>query len=532
MRRRRNLEDNERISLFPFLAVLICTMGALLVLLVVISERAQAKARAELAAQSQALDVNKADAQQQLEALQVRIEHLETQHAEVSDVLAERRNLLSHVEDHMVRLRDELIRLRRALQEIEQFQVRGGADLKKLEAELQRLTQQIAESEKLLAEAQAAVGRQQPSYAIIPFETLNETNRRPVYLECHKDSIVLQPEGIEFGESDFARPLGVDNPLATAMRAASEFFARENPDEIAQLGRAYPLLIVRPSSINAYYAARAALDSWGSDFGYELVGEDWDLKYPSADPRLARVVQDAVEIARRRRQMIQQLGAGGPGSGSSGGSYGGSYGGGGSGGGRGSSSGGTAPAEPLPGPGFGRLVPSTSRQPTGDGDLRFNESGDSQSRASEASQGSALGPDSNGTSSQAAGAAGSSSGSMASMSLAEARGNDWALPNASKGSVAMTRPIRVECSADRLVIPPGDTRSNWHVIAIDGPTQEVIEKFVSAVWDHMEGWGIAGRGVYWKPILHVYVYPGGEGRAADLTALLEKSGLEVSLRRP
>ena len=43
----------------------------------------------------------------------------------------------------------------------------------------------------------------------------------------------------------------------------------------------------------------------------------------------------------------------------------------------------------------------------------------------------------------------------------------------------------------------------------------------------MRTWGIAGRGLYWKPILKLYVHPGGELRAKDLEALLDRSGLEV-----
>jgi len=46
MRSRRRSASAERISLFPFIAVLICTMGALLVLLVLMSQHAQATASA------------------------------------------------------------------------------------------------------------------------------------------------------------------------------------------------------------------------------------------------------------------------------------------------------------------------------------------------------------------------------------------------------------------------------------------------------------------------------------------------------
>ena len=54
--------------------------------------------------------------------------------------------------------------------------------------------------------------------------------------------------------------------------------------------------------------------------------------------------------------------------------------------------------------------------------------------------------------------------------------------------------------------------------------------FISAIWGHIEGWGIAGRGMYWRPVLQVWVAPGGEERFADLSALLDGSGLTVKRR--
>ena len=40
------------------------------------------------------------------------------------------------------------------------------------------------------------------------------------------------------------------------------------------------------------------MKSWGCDFGYELVGDDWKLAYPQPNPRLADVVRDAIASAR------------------------------------------------------------------------------------------------------------------------------------------------------------------------------------------------------------------------------------------
>jgi hypothetical protein len=112
-------------------------------------------------------------------------------------------------------------------------------------------------------------------------------------------------------------------------------------------------------------------------------------------------------------------------------------------------------------------------------------------------------------------------------SLAKSRGKNWALPGASQGSVGVTRPLRVEIAADRIVIDAGNPGVARQEIACCGATEAVVEQFVSNVWDQMRGWGIAGRGMYWRPVLNLHVLPGGQQRAAELKALLEGSGLDV-----
>ena len=55
----------------------------------------------------------------------------------------------------------------------------------------------------------------------------------------------------------------------------------------------------------------------------------------------------------------------------------------------------------------------------------------------------------------------------------------------------------------------------------------VLPRLVSGVWERMESWGIAGRGMYWRPLLQVDVAPGAERRFVELAALLEGSGMMV-----
>ncbi len=97
----------------------------------------------------------------------------------------------------------------------------------------------------------------------MPYEGPNQTRRQPIYLECRRDAVVVQPEGIRLTDPDFEEPLGPGNPLAMALRAAREYMlARHEFDP--QAGEPYPLLLVRPEGINAYSAARAAMKSWGN----------------------------------------------------------------------------------------------------------------------------------------------------------------------------------------------------------------------------------------------------------------------------
>ena len=110
--------------------------------------------------------------------------------------------------------------------------------------------------------------------------------------------------------------------------------------------------------------------------------------------------------------------------------------------------------------------------------------------------------------------------------MAAKRGADWGLRDAARGSVGVTRPIRVECYADRLVVVSDRSPADNKVIALGPRTASSIDTFVSAVWEHME-WGMAGRGMYWRPVLQVYVAPDAEQRFAELSALLEGSGLTV-----
>jgi len=566
----RKNPDDGRISLFPFLAVLLCMMGSLLVLLIIVSQRAQATALQEQAAKKPQPQAEGQKITEKLDDLRAHIDALQQARSKLSDRMAHDRQALSHLEDHARRLRDDVQRLQAEAKLLADSQNNQQQVSAKALAEAKRLEKLAEEAARLLAEVEKK-GRQ-PTYSIVPYDGPNPTRRRPIYLECQPDAIVIQPEGIVLRESDFDEPLGPDNPLAVALRAASEYLARQAGDPSA--GNPYPLLIVRPSSIRAYYAARAALQSWGEDFGYEMVDEDWKIQYIPPDPKLADVLESSVELARRRMELQRGPGGGRGGFGGDGSSMSdeeareGASRGGTPGGQRGHAAVGGGQAHPGMGSGTGSRTQEpgrnqgaagprypgqqsskgqgTSRNPqpesgnprTGNPGSGNPSNNDSQNGggtpAPAARPGETFVPASGANSNNRSGSAGGSEafGSTTpegegAQSLAKSRGKNWALPGASQGSVGVTRPLRIEVAADRIVIDAGNPGAARKEIPCTGATEVVVEQFVSNVWDQMRGWGIAGRGMYWRPMLNFHVLPGGQQRAAELKALLEGSGLDV-----
>jgi hypothetical protein len=112
-------------------------------------------------------------------------------------------------------------------------------------------------------------------------------------------------------------------------------------------------------------------------------------------------------------------------------------------------------------------------------------------------------------------------------SLADKRGQDWGLRDAASGAVPNSRPIRIDCYPDRLVLVPDDPRMPAKMVPFGDSSERSIDKLMAAVWEDMDSWGIAGRNMYWRPILSVNVAPGAEQRFEELTILLRGSGLNV-----
>jgi hypothetical protein len=659
MRRPTARRQQPGVALFPFLAVLICTMGSLIVLLVMVVQQARAGAHTQ-AQQAQAVDPEQVrQLKEQEEDLQWQADMLQQQREAFAQDLNSKRLELSHLEDHIRQLEDGA---RKLIAEVEALRKSGKgrlADSESAQQQLAELEREIDEKKKQVDAARKELLRRRPAYAIIPYDGPHGTQRRPMYIECTEAGIVLQPEGVVLSAEDFQGPMGPGNPLDAALRATREHWKRSGLE-----GEPYPLIVVRPTGAVAFGACRSAMKHWESEFGYELVDENSELKYPPADPQLAITLQRTVLDARQRQLTLAAampnrfasetkltsfraednlhpavdggepgLGFGsgpssnnaGPGLGGAGDrggapalSGGGSSRGPGSGGsslpggltapsmisaptapryaGNGATGGGTAgqPGQPgnltsggglasfgsqagqagsgsnsstanPPSRGYDASSPNSPSQATGGTSYAGGVAGGTAATGSKSPQGgNALGSMGSSAQSGAAGgtssagtatAQGASSGSASDQASAGSptatpsldftpqkakarkavknRGENWGLPNSSPKATAITRPIRIECYAEELRLLPekGDLRTPL-VVPIEGDLTQNLDALVDAVWRHMDRWGIAVLGGYWKPILTVDVKQGGEQRFLELQQLLRGSGIEVERKQP
>ncbi len=299
-RRREGISPN----LFPFLAVLVCTLGTLILLLALVSQNdGKATAAATQPAIPSAAEETVAEMAEASEELDRRMseakwyrEQIVAMRDQQTAELEERRTLQAHLEDHVRRLREDLKRL-----EAEVAIALASKDDKTEAADsIESIKAKIHEEETKISKLQSEQATSTPRIVIVPHKGPNGTDRRPVYVECRASGVYLQPENIAIDPKYLVEPSSVANPLAAALRTIRLHALQNYGDTVAP----YPLIIVRPGGIETYAAVRGAMKDWDDQFGYELVPDDVKLAFPETDPVLKDRVQVAINDAMVRQEAI------------------------------------------------------------------------------------------------------------------------------------------------------------------------------------------------------------------------------------
>jgi len=512
MRRRRFSQTTLKPSLFPFLAVLICTMGALIALLVLGVQ--QAHVHAEVVVQQQQSQTKQQlgkeeEEQIKREDLLWQQEILEQQRTKKTAQLAEHRLQLSHLEEHLRQLQNDWQRVQEKMRRLQQLQQQRQDQSQDWQQQLKDLEQQIKQAQEQLEVLRRQSSKADQGYAIVVYNGSQGTKRRPIYLECTDAGILIHPGGVQISHDDLDGPGGPGNPLDACLRTIREYLAQQGTIQ----EEPYPLLLVRPNAVYTYAMAREAMKSWEDEFGYELIEEKVPLKFSPPDENLKTLLLQTIQDARQRqislsRAMPSRFGERAseqyrpanshrrPKSPSS-------------------------PGTRVSGRGFG------AGQSSGAGrDPHFKEGTSSE-------QGPAV-TDSQLAANQATDGGGTPqafAGTDGEGGVATAPGNRkgaWGLPKKKFGSTEISRPVRVICTTDRLIIVPGRyERLAPFTTQTRGSVAGSLDQFVGTLWDYMENWGIAVAGGYWKPVLNVEVRPGANSHFEELKALLRSSGIEV-----
>ena len=481
MRRRRRNRSGISPSLFPFLAVLICTMGVMIVLLVLGVQQAQVDARVVVEEHREQDEGRRKDHQQQRlerEDFLWRSQVLAESRQKKTQELADASMALGHLEEHIRQIEaagKELLARQQLLGDAS-----GTWEKEEVQRQIARLAVQVQRARQALVIARQQLAASEQSFSIVPYQGPYGTKRYPVYLECTPQGVVIQPEGVLVPLDDLSRLSGPGNPLDACLRTVREYLVSTAGRELR--GDPYPLLVVRPDSVVSYAFARRAMKSWEDAFGYELIDGDIKLTYPAADETLARRLEQTIRDARQRQRLLaaampSQFGSG-----------------------QGAWPGGGATAA-----GNNRVIGEGPRGP--------------QPSPAAARLQSAVNP-------------GASGGQLAQAGGIPGRESGWALPRKNPRRTGVTRPLYVTCYADRLIIVPRrGERGRVRTVHLEGPLVGNIDSFVSEIWDHMESWGIALAGGYWRPVLKVEVRPGGATRFAELSRLLKDSGIVVQQYR-
>lgn len=301
-----------QVSTFPFLAVLLGAMGALILLLLVMDRRSKIVARnrafeahkAEVAA---AQDKAKKAFDHSAEAEEARRAEWERKRAELHALLRDQEKKLKDeraaldtkanalgqdvaqekqaLADLEKRLMDERARLdvkSQLLAQMRQGIARTVAQDAASKQRVEELARELAQLERVLQEVKAVKAQEQETYSLVPYHGKRGEGRQPVYVECTGSGLVFHPEHRRLDNPDFdiqvfrneVKQRGID-----LIRPKTDGEEPHRPPVAQVKTNPYVLFLVRPDGLESYYNATGALRGFDLDFGYEFIDAAWVLDF-------------------------------------------------------------------------------------------------------------------------------------------------------------------------------------------------------------------------------------------------------------
>ncbi|QDT41189.1 hypothetical protein Pan241w_12490 [Gimesia alba] len=336
----RQGREARSVSLFPFLAVLICAMGALIFLLVVTTRRIRHQAlmqvqqvvveevveddlyppvlfAAEVVEPEPAAPIiTKVQEPEPVPEPEPKVINLALEkEARLNALNREKAKKLAALKlqnQNLIRLKNELSQseavLNQSKQQIQSLQEKDSELSQKmvqLKDQKLRVAELLQEELRTLQQKKQSQQTARSKYSIITYDGQTGTAKRPILIECTDKGLTFLPEGITLTPDDLKEFTPGYNPLLAGTQALFQYWKTKD-------GRTdqepYVLILVRPSGSVGYYVARKLLNNLDLDSGYELIDADWDFALPEKDPNAEQVCQSAIDrVLRERKNLVSQL---------------------------------------------------------------------------------------------------------------------------------------------------------------------------------------------------------------------------------
>lgn len=348
MSRRRNTAATG-VSLFPFLDVLICTMGSLILLLIVVTKKVQ-PAIAEKARQAaiavkleqaatevsnevpvtEVITTTVADSppdDNSLNEWRTQIETLASERDLKQTQLTALERKLLVAQAATKQTQEQAASKHERLLTIREKQQQTAAERMRLVAEATTVRDELMAAEQRLVDAKEHQKTARSKFAFVPFDGRTGTTRRPILIECTEKFIRFVPEDIRLTSEELNGFTTGFNPLLNASRELIHFwnvYDRVHADEaeleettnkeLLNFGSSgkepYVLLLVRPNGAMSFLIAKNLLAKLKIPHGYELLDDGMELEFSEPNPDAQKVCQQAIEQTLSEREKVMQLVAG------------------------------------------------------------------------------------------------------------------------------------------------------------------------------------------------------------------------------
>ncbi|TWT60867.1 hypothetical protein [Rubinisphaera italica] len=356
---RRTVQSGTTVSLFPFLAVLVCAMGSLILLLLIITRHLHPSyhqvsvVTAEtvdeevkfVAVLSDSLpektfasrDLNESFATSEIGSARwskfQKVNEDRTRHPAApqynpltdADVatkarLERERALIKLHQSQLADLQAELTKINQENQQLISMSENTQATINQKAKALDAKQQEIMDQQKSLSEKQAASAslaqsilrtkenikqkqatkqKRDERMEIVAFDAVSGQKRTPIFIECLPGHVVVQP-GIGDAQTQFLTSYSPgNNPLAVALQAYAEQIGRESKSSSTP----YALLVVRPGGIDEFYTVGQLLKANNIEFGYELVDADQKFYFGDQHQIASQKFQKAFELASQQPRV-------------------------------------------------------------------------------------------------------------------------------------------------------------------------------------------------------------------------------------